>query len=406
MKPDFSIGAPRRAPLRPWLHAAHCALQLGALTSLPALAAPDQVLRPYVGYAVAHDDNLLGDGVDGVASTSHRIGAGLLVDKRISQQVLSAALHLTRIRYDRLAELDNDAKDLRLNWNWHLANRLDGNLGTSYVEALAPFVNFHGRERNVRTERKHFADAGWLLHPSWRVRAGASRSTLEHELVSQQGGDRVEQVSELGVDYLARSGSTVGTQLRHTRGAYPNRQQVDALSVDNSYQQDELKAKINWLLTEQTQLQFLGGLVRRKHDAFAARDYRGINARLQGNWQASAKLGVSLGTWREIGALDDVTASYTLNQGVSLGSTWDVSDKLRLEGQLKHESSDFSGTAALAATLPERKDTVRRAALKLVYRATPHLTLGAQAYRDERRSTLAGNSYPSSGVQLSSKYEF
>jgi exopolysaccharide biosynthesis operon protein EpsL len=410
MKSDSLVRAAFAARRWPWLRAAYCAQLLGVLTGLPALAATDEVVRPYVGYAVAHDDNLLGasDGADGAAqsSTSRLTGAGVLVDKQFSQQALTAALHFTRIRYDRLPELNNDAKDLRANWNWHVGNYLDGDIGASYVEALAPFVNFHARERNVRSERREFGEGRWLLHPSWRARAGASRSTLEYELASQQGGNRVEQVGELGLDYLARSGSTVGTQLRHTRGHYPNRQQVDALSVDNSYTQDELKAKVNWLITGKTQLQFLGGLVERKHDAFAARDYRGVNARANVNWQASAKLGVALGAWREIGALDDVTTSYTLNRGVSLGSVWDVTEKVRIDAQFKHETSDFSGTAVVSSTLPERKDTVRRAALKVVYRATRHLQLGAQAYRNERRSTLAGNSYPGSGLQLSSKYEF
>jgi exopolysaccharide biosynthesis operon protein EpsL len=412
MKSDFSTIAARPASPGRWSRAAHCLLHLGALTSLPALAAPDQVVRPYVGYGVAQDDNVLGagDGVarpgEAVSSTSRHAEAGLMVDKHISQQVLSAALKFTHITYDQLPELNNDGKDLLVNWNWHVGDHLDGNVGSSYVQALAPFVNFHSRERNLRSERREFADGGWLLHPSWRVRAGISRDTLAYDLDSQQGGNRVENVGELGLDYLAPSGSTIGTQLRHTRGQFPNRQQVDALLVDNSYDQDELKAKINWLITGKTQLQFLGGLVQRKHDVFAARDYRGLNARLTANWQASAKLGVALGAWREIGALDDVTASYTLNQGLSVGSTWDLTDKVRIDGQLKHETSDYSGTAAISSTLPERKDTVRRAALKLVYRATPHLQLSAQAYRNDRRSTLAGNSYPTTGLLLNSRYEF
>lgn len=406
MNSDSLVRVALAARRRPWLRAAHCAQLLGLLTALPALAAGDDVLRPYVGYAVAHDDNLLGAGEGAEATTSRQAGAGMLVDKSFSQQRLTAALHWNRIRYDRLAELDNDARDLRANWNWHMGNHVDGDIGVSYVEALAPFVNFHARERNVRAERREFADGRWLLHPSWRMRAGVSRSTLDYELASQQGGNRVEKVSELGLDYLARSGSTVGTQLRHTRGRYPNRVQVDALSVDNSYQQDEFKAKVNWLITGKTQLQFLGGLVRRKHDAFAARDYSGVNARAHASWQPSARLGVSLGTWREIGALDDVTTSYTLNRGTSLGAVWDITDKVRIDGLFKRETSDYSGTAAVSSALPERKDTVRRAALKLVYRVTSHLQLGAQAYRNERRSTLAGNSYPGSGLQLSSRYEF
>jgi exopolysaccharide biosynthesis operon protein EpsL len=386
-----------------------CVQLLGALTSLPALAAPEQVVRPYVGYALTHEDNVLGlgDGADDASapdsSIARHAGAGVLVDKRISQQALSAALHFTRVRYDKLPELDHDAKDLRVNWNWRVGTHLDGNVGSSYVKSLAPFVNFHGRERNLRAERKHFADGGWLLHPSWRARAGVSRSSLEHELFSQQQGDRVEEMGEFGLDYLARSGSTVGTQLRHTRGNYPNRQQVDSLLVDNSYKQNELKIKVNWLVTRQTQLQFLGGPVQRKHDAFAERDYSGFNSRLNANWQASAKLGVGVGVWREIGALDDITASYTLNQGVNVGTTWNATDKLRVEGQLRHETSDYSGTEVRPS---ERKDRVRRAVVKLAYKATQHLNLGAQAYRNERDSTLAGNSYPGSGLQLSLKYEF
>lgn len=409
MKSDSLVRVACAARRRPWLRAAHCAPLLGVLTGLPAAAASDSVVRPYVGYAVAQDDNLLGagDAADAaLSSTSQRASAGMLVDKTFSQQRLTAALHVTRIDYDKLPELNNTAKDVRANWNWHAGNHLDGDLGVSYVEALAPFVNFHARERNVRAERREFAEGRWLLHPSWRLRAGASRSTLEYALASQEGGNRIEQVSELGLDYVARSGSTVGTQLRHTRGRYPNRVQVDALSVDNSYVQEEFKAKVNWLASGKTSLQFLGGLVKRRHDAFAARDYSGVNARLHANWQPSAKLGVALGAWREIGALDDVTTSYTLNRGTSLGALWDITDKVRVDALLKRETSDYSGTAALSSTLAERKDTVRRAALKLVYRASAHLQFGAQAYRNERRSTLAGNSYPASGLQLSSKYEF
>lgn len=389
-----------------------CVQLLGALTSLPALAAPEQVVRPYVGYALTHEDNLLGvdEGVNGAApapsSSSRQASAGVLIDKTASQQVLSAALNFTRIRYDNLPELDHDAKDLRGNWNWRVGKELDGNLGASYVKALAPFVGFHSRARNVRSERRQFADGGWLLHPSWRVRAGVSRYALEHELAEQQGGDRVESTGELGLDYVARSGSTAGAQLRHTNGDYPNRQPTGALLVDNSYRQDELKLKVNWLVTRMTQLQFLGGPVRRKHGDYPERDYSGVNTRLNANWQATSKLGVSLGAWREIGALDDISASYTLNQGASLGALWNLSDKVRVDGQLRHETSDFSGTAVLAPTLFERKDRVRSAVLKLNYLATRHMRLGVQAYRNQRRSSLPGNSYPGSGVHLSLKYEF
>jgi exopolysaccharide biosynthesis operon protein EpsL len=403
MKPYLSTIAMGIVPPLQLSRFVRCMLQLGALTSLSAQAAPDQVVRPYAGYAVAIDDNVLGVDRSGdtASSASRRAEAGVLLDKRIGRQALSAALHFTNTTYEQLPELNNDGKDLRLNWNWHLGNHFDGNIGASYVQALAPFVNFHDRERNLRSERREFADGGWLLHPSWRVRTGVSRDTLAYDLDAQQAGNRVENVGELGLDYLARSGSTIGTQLRHT-GQFPNRQQIDALSVD-SYDGDELKAKVNWLITSKTV-----AVSRRLGAAQATPSrahYRGFNARLNANWQASAKLGVAAAGWREIGALDDVPPA-TLNQGVSLGAAWDLTEKLRIDGQLKHETSDYSGTAAIASMLSERKDSVRRATFGLVYKPTAHLRLSAQAYHAGRRSTLAGNSYPTSGLLLNSRYEF
>ena len=386
-------------------------LGLGAAACLPALAAPDDVLHPYVGYSVLYEDNVLGipDGAEGGrrSDTSQRTEAGLNAKKRVSQQVFSAKLNFANVKHQRLGALDNVAKDLQANWNWHVGEHVEGNLGASYVQAMTPFINFHGQERNLRTQRREFADAAWHLHPSWRVRTGLVRDQLRYELDSQKAGNRKEASTELGLDYLAAGGSTIGAQLRHTRGDLPNLQRFGAQLVDNSYNQNEAKAKVSWQLTGKTQLQFLGGYVQRKHDAFPARDYSGLNARVIANWQPTGKVGLALSGWREIGALDDVTASYTLNQGFSLGSSWDLSSKVRLDGQLKHESSDFSGSAAFAS-LPEleRKDTFRTASLKLSYRPIERLQLGAMIYLKNKNSTLGANDSANNGVMLNSRYEF
>lgn len=409
-----------------WQRTLHFLLGLGVVTCVPALAAEADVgvFRPYVGYSFSYDDNVSGisDAVrenqnlsdSDLSGTSHRAEAGLSIDKRISQQVLSAKLNLTKVTSDRLGTYNN--KDLLGNWNWHVGDRVEGNLGVSYVQVLSPFVNFDEEnidvnDPNLRTQQREFFDGSWLFHPSWRLRGGLSRDKLSYDL--EPVGNRNENTAELGLDYLARSGSTVGMQLRHTRGDLPN-----SPALDNSYNQNELKAKISWLLTEKTQLLFLGGYVQRKHDSDSARDYSGLNARVIANWHPTRKVGVNLSGWREIGAIDDLTAastldqdvgstwdlaSYTLNQGVGIGSTWDLTSKLRLDGQLKHETSDAAHTSLLAAN---RKDTLDTASLKLVYRTTEHLQLGVLVYHKNRDSNIAGNSYANNGMTLSSRYEF
>ena len=408
----------------------HVVLALGSAACVPALAAPEDVLSrlpvyvspadvlsPYIGYSYTYDDNVLGN-QSGIgtgtgassgdqADTTRRVLAGVNIRKRISRQVFSAKLDFTRASYDKLANLNHDAKDLIANWNWHVGNQFEGNLGASHVNELTPFANLLSRERNMRIQRREFVEGGWLLHPSWRVRAGVSRDTLKYELETQNAGDRNETMIEAGGDYLARSGSIAGVQLRHTRGDLPNPQQFGTLLVDNSYKQQEIKAKINWLLTGKTQLLFLGGLVQRQHDVFPARDYRGLNARLIANWKATGKTSLNAGVWREIGALDDLSASYTLNQGVHVGASWDMTSKLRLDGLIKHESSDYSGTAAMASLQAiDRKDVFDTASLKLTYRPSAKLQLAAMLYRKDRSSNIAGNNYPNSGIAISSRYDF
>ena len=414
-------------------------LGLGAATCWPALAAPEDVLSrlplytsdadvfsPYIGYGYTYDDNVLGNrssffpagqslGPSGAPSgapsgdqsdTTRRVKAGLNVRKRISRQIFTTRLDFYRDSYDKLTELNHDGSDLAANWEWHAGNQFEGNIGASYLRELTPFVNFQRRQLNLRTQRRNFIEGGWLIHPSWRLRAAASYDTLEYDLTSQNIGDRNEAMAELGIDYLARSGSKVGLQLRHTRGDLPNAQRIGNLLVDNSYGQNEIKARIDWLLTGKTQLLFLGGYVQRTHDVFPERDYSGLNARLIGNWIASGKTNLSGGIWREIGPLDDLSASFTLNQGANINLSWDMTSKIRLAAEFKRETSDYSGTAAVASRQTEgRIDTYNTASLKLTYRPTRKLQLIAQVYRSNRSSNVDGNSYPNTGMMLSTRYD-
>ncbi len=381
----------------------HLCLQLGAVTCLPAFAAESDVFQPYVGYSIGYDEGINVPGNpdnQNLSDTSRRAEAGLAISKRISQQVLSAKLNVAHVNYDKFHTLNNDSKDLLGNWNWHVGDRVEGNLGASYLQKLSLEPSSEeSYALQQSTKRREFFDGSWLLHPSWRLRGGLSRDKLDYDVDS--ANDRNEIASELGLDYLARSGSMVGMQLRHTRGELPNQQ-----SDGNNYDQNELKAKVDWLLTGKTQLQFLGGYVQRQHDANSVRDYSGLNARVIANWKPTGQVGVTLSCWREIGAPDNLTpgyddsgtptsSSYTLNHGISVGSTWDATSKLRLAGLLKHETRDFRDEAG-------RKDTFRTASVKLTYRATDHLQLATLLYRND----ISGDSNPNTGMMLSSRYEF
>jgi exopolysaccharide biosynthesis operon protein EpsL len=380
------------------------------------IPAPDAI-TPYAGFGIGYDDNVLrlpnaaagrDMGLDGLSDVTRRLEFGLALDKKISQQRVTANLNVTKVDYDRFTQLDHLDKNLGVNWNWHVGNHVEGNAGVNYSQGLTPFIDFHLLEPNIRTQTNEYVDGAWLFHPSWRVRAGLVHSKLWYDLPSQQPGNNSQNQSELGLDYLARSGSTIGLQLRHTRADFPNPEQDGSTLIYNGYNQDEAKAKIDWLVTGKTRLHFLGGWVSRKQDAFPVRNFSGLNSRLSADWSPTGKIDVSAAIWREIAAVDDLSNVYSLNRGASLASAWKYSDKIRLVAQVKYEKRDFSQSSA-SGTLAgptSQNDTLRNVALTLVYNPTLHWDLRLSAIRSTQTASAGSGGFVSNGVLFTTRYAF
>jgi exopolysaccharide biosynthesis operon protein EpsL len=377
-----------------------------ALSGL-AQAAEGDVLRGYVGLSMTHDDNILGTSNTAIASgtpklsdTATRVEAGLIFDKTISQQRLTANVNLDHTSFNRFSELDYNGYNILANWNWHAGSHLEGNLGTTHVRSLTSVqdsVNITGgvpnQLPNVRTENRQYFDGGWLLHPSWRLRGGLSHYELEYEQFGPNVANRRVNDGEVGVDYLVRSGSSVGVVYRRADGKFPS-------SPLNDYTQDEIKARVDWKLTGKTDILFLGGWVQRDVERAPANNFSGFNARLNTVWRATGKTTLNASLWREINAQDDQTASYSLNRGISLGAGWEITRQVRLDGIYQYEKRDYTPSNL------NRKDNVNYAALQLSYYPIPKLKLMTSVYHTDQGSTVAANDYRNLGASIGTRYEF
>ena len=390
---------------------------VAALYHATAQAEQGNVIRPYVGLMVARDDNLfhLNSPAQGqqyldssnLADTYRRMSAGVDIDKTVGQQRIVTSLNLNRTLFNQYRQLDNDGKDLTAKLVWRVGTHVDGNVGSSYVETLTPFSEFRTQERNLRTQRHHFIDGGWRFHPSWRARASVSRDRLDYALASQRANDRNLTAEELGLDYLAANSNTVGVQVGHSTGAYRFAELIGPVAVANDYSQNELKAKLDWLVTGKTRVQFLGGWVERKHQAFTARDYRGFNARLVTSLPVTAKVAFTGNLWHEIGSVDDLTASYSVNNGASVDTTWSATSKIQVALSARAERRAFSGTAALPILqLSTRQSNYRYLSLGATYLPTRNWQLALTGYRDQESSNVGALSYHANGLVLNSRYEF
>lgn len=377
-----------------------------------AQAAISDTVHPYAAVVYSYDDNLLRlpDGVDGPlgrADALTQLQAGLNLERPIGRQLLKADLRVSRVSFNRYSELDYNGKDFSGEWQWAVLRDFTGHLGGSYTETLTSFADFHTSERNLRISRRTYADANWRFLPSWQVNTSFSRFKYDYDLPSQSINNRVEDAANVGIDYLASSGSRVGLVARRYTGEYVNAQRLGPFAQENDYRQKELKANVYWLLSGVTQIQVLAGWARREHSLSGARDSSGADGRVTGFYAPTGKLRFTVSGWREFAAVESALVTSSLNRGTSVAATWAATAKLSADAQLRRETRNFDKVTTLV--LPgDASDLSRRASVGLTYAPKPAIQFNLSTYRETRTGSayVGTGSYTSKGAQLSASGQF
>jgi exopolysaccharide biosynthesis operon protein EpsL len=377
-----------------------------------ACAQISDTIHPFVSLGYTYDDNLLrlpdDLSFDGQRSDRARQAqAGILVDRPIGRQKLTGYAKVTRVTFDHFDQLDYNAKDVAADLAWELGNHLSGHAGGNYTQSLTPFSDYHTDERNLRTQRNVHVDGAWRFHPSWQARAGYVRNKYTYELLAQSVNDRTEELREVGVDYLARSGSRIGLVARRLEGRYVNPRRYGNFVLDDDYTQDELKVNVNWLLSGVTQVTVLAGYAKRKHSFFDTRDSSGANGRVSARWSPTGKLSFNADAWREFAAVENTVVTSSLNRGASLRATWNISAKVQATASARRETREFEEQANVVFAGGAR-DRLRGSTVGLLWAATKSIQLNATAFRDQRSgAAIVGNSdYRANGVSLNATAQF
>jgi exopolysaccharide biosynthesis operon protein EpsL len=388
------------------------ALLAGAMVCQGALAGQNDAVHPFVGVSYSYDDNLLRIADDALFNdqrhdTARRAVAGVLFDKTYGRQKIYLLGKLSKVKFGHYTRLDHDDKDFQGRLGWQIGNHLEGNIGATYTQGLAPYADFRTTERNLRVIERQSVDGAWRFHPSWRVRAAASREQYNYEIARLQVNDRESDTVELGGDYLAKSGSTVGLVLRRIDAHYPNGRPVGQAIYDDSHEQTEIKAKIVWRYSEITQLTFLGGRVERKHARLDARNTSGTNARVDLNWAPRERLKLTASRWREFAPVESTFASSSLSNGTSIDANWTFSAKLKFDAQLRREKRDFRGLVG-GIDGAELNDKSSYASVGASWTPATSTTVRLSLFRDTRSgSRVFGNGdYHAKGAMLSASMQF
>lgn len=402
------LTSPRRLPLAALVGA------LCAASAMPALAAPpEEGMRLYGGIGWAYDDNILRVPDDeapfeGTRGDAYRTAeAGIIYNKRISRQRVAVTAKVSKVKFDHFDQLDYDGRDLQGAWYWEIGNKLEGRAETMYTQTLAPYTDFRSDQRNLRKQRRNLFDAGYKMHPSWKLRAGYSQDEFEYELQVQRFNNRTEKAVETELLYTPKSGSSVGLVARRVKGEYPYRRPISAGVLVDDFTQDELKARVNWLATGSTTVQALAGYVRREQASFGEGKTSGFNGRVTGIYTPRGKISYTAAAWREFAPIESSVVSYTLNRGASVGATWDVTSKVKVDASAVYEKRDYNARRAFLGS-NDLTDTIRSANVRAVWQAQRKVQVIA-GYAHQARSgspVLGTGKFDANTVQVSANVLF
>jgi exopolysaccharide biosynthesis operon protein EpsL len=386
---------------------------IAALYSATASGAPGDALHVFGGLGYGHDDNLLRvpDGLPGfdnqLGDSWYQADAGVLFDHTYSRQRLSGHAKLSKVKFDHFQQLDYDGKDVQAKWNWQVGNHWEGVLGALYNQTLAPYTDFRSDRRNLREQRRTFADGAWRFHPSYRARAAAEREKFSYELREQSYNDRTEDTWELGADYLPASGSEIGLVARHVKGRYPNRRPLGQLVLNDDYEQDEFKARVMWIATGSTTVQALAGWVKRRQRALGD-DTSGFYGRVDATYRRNSALSYKAALWRDFAPIESPLVSYTQNKGVSAGVTWDATAKLKVDANAVYEQRKYNARSLLMANRGGLDDAIRTASVRATWSQLPSVQLSAALAHQARSGAVAlgTQKFSSNSIQVNVTAQF
>lgn len=378
---------------------------------------PLDTFRPYVRADYAYDSNLFrleNDnqarallGTSDKSETYRSLAGGIDMDWRVQRQIVKARLEANQRRFDTYKQQNFNGYHGLLQWDWRVGKYAAGDLGSSVVRTQSSFSDLQNPIRNLLTTRQNYAHGGINLALPWQLNLGVVRTDAENSATSQQVLNYQENRYSAGIEYQTTKGSTLEFVTQYRQGQYPNRQIVSLAPVANDYRQYDNGLVGAWAPTAKTQLKGQLNYTRRLYGEVPQRNFSGITGRAAAEWMVTGKTSIDLALYRDIGVVENNTASYSLNQGLALSADWRPTAKLAFIGRAVRERQTYEGDPGFVlSNAPTRQDDVTHLQLEAQYKILRKTKVGLVVQHGERQSSQALAGYGFNSAQVSVRGEF
>ncbi|HZY19120.1 MAG TPA: outer membrane beta-barrel protein [Ramlibacter sp.] len=345
---------------------------------------------------VERDDNVLRTASDEVSDTITTMGLGLRYNKRIGLQRFVVDAEVDRFDYDKLA-LKYNTVNYAAAWYWALGNRFDGIASADRRQFRDVTSNGLAGAVSRRTERNELLEGGYRLGAGWRVLAGVQHNeSTSTDPSSWDGNPSVDSV-RVGTSYEFASGNTAALRYRRGDGDYNN----SVLGVPG-FKDNEIEGTVRWALTAKTSVDGRLSWLERKHDGAPSRDFDGVTALLNANWDATAKTRVFAGYGRDLGSYLFGDSGHLESDRVFVGGLWRPTVQTGVTLRYEHENrkwEDVVGSVDIG-----RSDKFNVLAVGLDWQPLRSVGVSAQLRNEKRDSSLPAFNYRANVIGLAVKF--
>ena len=202
-------------------------------------------------------------------SSSDRIASayvGLHLDKPYGQQRFLMNVTQGAVRYQKFSYLNFNPLSYDGAWLWQLSPRVSGTLTTAHEESLYRFEDSHNiTQRTLSTTDNSRFSVDGRVFGGWHIVGAALYDKTDNTPPVPQTPNYRASGGEGGLNYVARSGSSIGFNYRARHGEYRDRPLDAVLQLDDGFESKEWGLLVNWRCIEPDRAR---RVVRLSRDAF------------------------------------------------------------------------------------------------------------------------------------------
>lgn len=374
-----------------------------------ATSSPDDTIKPYVASSLLYDSNFLrlsDNAANGNSDKSEfvkQIKFGFDMDWKLGQQHLIVKANANQNWFQNFSVFDYLGWNTQAQWDWRIQSNLSGEIGYNNTQQLGNFDLTNSLIGNLQNNQRFFASAGYLFHPSGKLRVEVFRTDnqLDDPDISRRSNQNIENNISGALQYLSPDGSIASIRVIATQGEFPLRPFTANSNIDNAYTRLNYGLTWNWLASTKSSIEGLIGYTQQNYANLGRLDFADVVGMLAFDWKASEKLFFRLSFRREIDQFVSQTSSFLLRQGVWVDPTWQFSTKISVAVPMYYQQQEFLGSA-ISDIDTQRKDNVGSIGLNFKYKPLDNITAGTILNYENRDSTENFRSYKalSAGINL------